>query len=53
MKAVDLLNELQNICHNGYSLKDIKVIMNDKEIGPCGIGLYVENDEVKLVIETE
>ena len=51
MKAVDLLNKLQDICHSGHSLNDIKIIINDKEISVSDIGIYAENNDVKLVIE--
>ena len=51
MKAVKLLNKLQDICHGGHSLNDIKIIINDKEISVSDIGIYTENNDVKLVIE--
>lgn len=53
MKAVKLLNKLQDSCHNGDSLKNIKLIIDNKEISVSDINIYAENDNVKLVIETE
>lgn len=51
MKIVRLLNKIQDECHNGHSLKNIKLIIDNKEISVSDIDIYTENDEVKLVVK--
>lgn len=53
MKAIKLLNKLQDVCHNGHSLKNIKLVIKSVEIDVFNIGIYTENDTVKLVVETK
>lgn len=53
MKAVKITNKLQDICHEGHSLKNIKLVIKGVEIDVFNIGIYTENDTVKLVVETK
>lgn len=50
MKTVDLLNKLQVICHNGHSLDEIKLVINNQEISLCDVRIYAENNEIKLSV---
>ena len=50
MKAVDLLNKLQVICHNGHSLNEIKLVINNQEISLSDVKIYAENNEIKLSV---